>query len=51
MLSDYETGLYACYAPCFTGAHSQGKILDELNKNLQKVIVLLLEEGNVTVLL
>ena len=38
MLSDYETGLYAGYAPCFTGTHSQGKIPDELNKNLQKVI-------------
>ncbi len=40
-----ETGLYVGYVPGFTGAHSQGKTLDELNKNLQEVIVMLLENG------
>ena len=33
------------YVPGFTGAHSQGKTLDELNKNLQEVISMLLEDG------
>ncbi|MCY4362401.1 MAG: type II toxin-antitoxin system HicB family antitoxin [Gammaproteobacteria bacterium] len=40
-----ETGLYVGYVPGFTGAHSQGKTLDELSKNLQKVIAMLLEDG------
>ena len=33
-----ETGLYVGHVPGFTGAHSQGKTLDELNKNMQEVI-------------
>ena len=40
-----ETGLFVGYLPGFTGAQSQGKTLDELNKNLQEVIALLLEDG------
>ncbi|MCY4154465.1 MAG: type II toxin-antitoxin system HicB family antitoxin [Gammaproteobacteria bacterium] len=40
-----ETGLYVGYVPGFTGAHSQGKTLDELNKNLHEVVALLLEDG------
>ena len=40
-----ETGLYVGYVPGFTGAHSQGKTLDELNKNMQEVIAMLLEDG------
>ncbi len=40
-----ETGLYVGYVPGFTGAHSQGKTLDELNKNLHEVMALLLEDG------
>lgn len=40
-----ETGLYVGHVPGFTGAHSQGKTLDELNKNLQEVIAMLLEDG------
>ena len=40
-----ETGLYVGHVPGFTGAHSQGKTLDELNKNMQEVIALLLEDG------
>ena len=43
-----ETGLHVCHVPGFTGAHSQGKTLDELNKNLQEVIALLLEDGKIT---
>ena len=39
------TGLYVGYVPGFTGAHSQGKTLDELNKNMQEVIAMLLEDG------
>ena len=39
------TGLYVGYVPGFTGAHSQGKTLDELNKNMQEVIAMLLKDG------
>jgi predicted RNase H-like HicB family nuclease len=40
-----DTGLYVGYIPGFPGAHSQGTTLDALNKNLQEVVSLLLEEG------
>jgi len=40
-----ETGLYVGHVPGFPGAHSQGSTLDELARNLQEVIELLLEEG------
>ena len=40
-----ETSLYVGYVPGFPGAHSQGDSLDELNKNLQEVVAMLLEEG------
>ena len=40
-----DTGLYVGYVPGFPGAHSQAEILDELNRNLQEVIAMLLEEG------
>ena len=40
-----DTGLYVGYVPGFSGAHSQGKTLDELNANLKEVIVMLTEEG------
>ena len=43
-----ETGLYVGYVPGLTGTHSQGKILDELNKNLQEVLTLLLADGEIT---
>ena len=43
-----ETGLYVCYVPGFMGVHSQGKTMDELNKNLQEVIALLLKDGKIT---
>ncbi|MEA3428353.1 MAG: type II toxin-antitoxin system HicB family antitoxin [Thermodesulfobacteriota bacterium] len=40
-----DTGLFVGYVPGFPGAHTQGKNLDELNKNLKEVLELLLEEG------
>ena len=40
-----ETELYVGYVPGFTGVHSQGKTLGELNKNLLEVVVMLLEDG------
>ena len=42
---DADTGLLVGYVPGFPGAHSQGATLDELHKNLQEVVELLLEEG------
>lgn len=40
-----QTGLYVGYVPGFPGAHSQGETLDELNRNIQEVIAMLLEDG------
>ncbi|TVQ99045.1 MAG: type II toxin-antitoxin system HicB family antitoxin [Desulfovibrionales bacterium] len=40
-----ETGLYVGFVPGFPGAHSQGTTLDELNKNLQEVLEMLLDDG------
>jgi predicted RNase H-like HicB family nuclease len=40
-----DTGLYVGYVPGFAGAHSQGETLDELKKNLEEVISMLLEDG------
>ena len=40
-----ETRLYVGYVPGFPGAHSQAVSLDELNRNLQEVIEMLLEDG------
>jgi predicted RNase H-like HicB family nuclease len=40
-----DTGLYVGYVPGFPGAHTQAETLDELNRNLQEVIGMLLEEG------
>jgi predicted RNase H-like HicB family nuclease len=40
-----ETGLYVGYVPGFPGVHSQAGSLDELNRNLQEVIEMLLEDG------
>jgi len=42
---DADTGLYVGYVPGFSGAHSQGETLDELNKNLREVVSMLLEDG------
>ena len=40
-----DTGLYVGYVPGFPGAHSQAESLDELQRNLQEVISMLLEDG------
>ena len=40
-----ETQLYVGYIPGFPGAHSQGETLDELVRNLQEVVSMLLEDG------
>lgn len=40
-----DTGLYVGYVPGFAGAHSQAGSLDELHRNLQGVIAMLLEDG------
>jgi predicted RNase H-like HicB family nuclease len=41
---DTETGLYVGIVPGIPGAHTQGETLDELQKNLQEVLELCLEE-------
>lgn len=40
-----ETGFYVGYVPGFPGAHSQAETLDELHRNLQEVLSMLLEDG------
>ncbi|HEX3356109.1 MAG TPA: type II toxin-antitoxin system HicB family antitoxin [Tepidisphaeraceae bacterium] len=45
---DADTGLLVGYVPGFTGAHSQGATVDELTRNLQEVIEMLLEDGEPT---
>lgn len=42
---DPSTGLFVGFVPGFPGAHSQGETLDELDRNLQEVIAMLLEDG------
>ncbi len=43
---DPDTQLYVGYVPGWPGAHSQGDSLDELQRNLQEVIAMLLEDGD-----
>jgi predicted RNase H-like HicB family nuclease len=45
---DPDTGLYVGYVPGWPGAHSQGDTLDELRRNLQEVLGMLLEDGEPT---
>lgn len=40
-----QTGRFVGFVPGFSGAHSQGETLDALNRNLQEVITMLLEDG------
>jgi predicted RNase H-like HicB family nuclease len=40
-----DTRLYVGYIPGFPGAHSQGETLDELKRNLQEVIEMLLMDN------
>jgi predicted RNase H-like HicB family nuclease len=41
---DLESGLYVGIVPGIPGAHTQGETLDELQKNLQEVLELCMEE-------
>jgi len=41
-----DTGFYVAYVPGFPGAHTQAETLDELHRNLQEVISMLLEDGD-----
>jgi predicted RNase H-like HicB family nuclease len=41
-----DTQLFVGYVPGFPGAHTQAASLDELHKNLQEVLQLLLEDGD-----
>ncbi len=41
---DPETNLYVGIGPAIPGAHTQGRTLDELQKNLKEVLELCLEE-------
>jgi predicted RNase H-like HicB family nuclease len=45
---DPDTGLFVGYVPGWPGAHSQGDSLDELQRNLQEVVGMLLEDGEPT---
>lgn len=40
-----DTGLYVGYIPGFPSAHSQAETMDELNRNLQEVVGMFLEDG------
>lgn len=40
-----ETGLLVGYIPGWPGAHSQGETLDELQRNMEEVVAMLLEDG------
>lgn len=40
-----DTRLYIGFIPGFPGAHSQAESLDELQRNLQEVVSMLLEDG------
>lgn len=42
---DPDTGLFVGFIPGWPGAHSQGESLDELQRNLQEVVAMLLEDG------
>jgi len=42
---DPDTGYFVGYVPGWPGAHSQGESLDELQRNLQEVVSMLLEDG------
>lgn len=43
-----DTGFFVGYIPGFAGAHSQGESLDELRRNLEEVVAMLLEDGEPT---
>jgi predicted RNase H-like HicB family nuclease len=42
---DPDTGVYVGHVPGWPGAHTQGADVDEVRRNLQEVIEMLLEDG------
>lgn len=42
---DSDTGLFVGYVPGWPGAHTQGEDVDEVQRNLQEVLAMLLEDG------
>jgi predicted RNase H-like HicB family nuclease len=42
---DSDTGLFVGYVPGWPGAHTQGQDVDEVQRNLQEVLTMLLEDG------
>jgi predicted RNase H-like HicB family nuclease len=42
-----DAGLYVGWVPGVPGAHSQGESLDELHRNLQEVLQMLQEDGEI----
>ena len=42
---DSDTGLYVGYVPGWPGAHTQGADSDEVQRNLQEVLAMLLDDG------
>jgi predicted RNase H-like HicB family nuclease len=42
---DPDTGLFVGYVPGWPGAHSQGATLEELRRNIEEVVSMLLEDG------
>lgn len=42
---DAATSLYVAYIPDLPGAHTQAETLEELHKNLEEVVALVLEDG------
>ncbi len=42
---DADSGLFVGHVPGWPGAHSQGATLDELQRHLQEVVSMLLEDG------
>lgn len=44
-----DTGVYVGHVPSFLGAHSQGKNLDELRRNLAEVMSMLIEDGELEI--
>jgi predicted RNase H-like HicB family nuclease len=43
---DSATGLYVAYVPDLPGAHTQAETLEELKKNLEEVVSLVLEDSS-----
>jgi predicted RNase H-like HicB family nuclease len=42
---DSDTGLFVGYVPGWPGAHTQGADIEEVQKNLEEVVAMLLEDG------